>query len=52
VSGAQLEIFAPMPATAPASAVEATLRELDLDRLTPIDGLVALARLRALLPPK
>ncbi|HEX7479786.1 MAG TPA: DNA mismatch repair protein MutS [Polyangiales bacterium] len=51
-SGAQLEIFAPVPVTAPESAVEATLRELDLDRLTPIDALVALARLRALLPAK
>jgi DNA mismatch repair protein MutS len=47
---AQLSMFAPV-ATAPAeSACEATLRELDLDRMTPIEALNALARLKALLP--
>lgn len=46
---AQLELFAPAPAPAPQpSAVERALRELDLDRLRPIDALMELARLRSL----
>jgi DNA mismatch repair protein MutS len=45
---AQLELFAPAEAPAP-SEVEATLRELDVDRMTPLDALLALARLRAML---
>ncbi|MDB4988439.1 MAG: mismatch repair protein MutS [Myxococcaceae bacterium] len=43
----QLELFsarAPLP-----SAVEATLRELEIDQLTPLQALVALAQLKALL---
>jgi DNA mismatch repair protein MutS len=48
----QLDMFAaPQPAKAE-SECDATLRELDLDRMTPIDALVALARLKSLLPPK
>jgi DNA mismatch repair protein MutS len=46
---AQLSMFSATPT--PVSACEATLRELDLDRITPIDALNALARLKALLPP-
>jgi DNA mismatch repair protein MutS len=48
-TSAQLSMFSPSPAVA--SACEATLRELDLDRMTPIEALNALARLKALLPP-
>ena len=43
----QLEMFAtrePAP-----SEIESTLRELDVDKMTPLDALVALSRLRALL---
>jgi DNA mismatch repair protein MutS len=47
----QLEFFASGPAQA-TSPVEATLRELDIDRMTPVDALVALARLKQLLPPE
>lgn len=43
----QLEMFV---ATQPKSEVEATLRELDLDRMTPIEALATLARLRGMLP--
>ncbi|MDB4977233.1 MAG: mismatch repair protein MutS [Myxococcaceae bacterium] len=43
----QLELFSARPA-AP-SAVESTLRELDLDQLTPLQALLALAQLKALL---
>jgi DNA mismatch repair protein MutS len=46
----QLDMFAPNPPAALESVCEATLRELDLDRMTPIDALNALARLKALLP--
>jgi DNA mismatch repair protein MutS len=47
----QLEIFQPAePATR--SQVESTLRALDVDRMTPVDALVALARLKQLLPPE
>ncbi len=46
---AQLELFTAAPVAPSPSEVEATLRELDLDRMTPLDALVALARLRDLL---
>jgi DNA mismatch repair protein MutS len=46
----QLDMFAANPPLAAESVCEATLRELDLDRMTPIDALNALARLKALLP--
>ena len=45
----QLDLFA-APAPPPPSAVEETLRELDIDHLTPVDALVALARLKKMLP--
>jgi len=44
----QLDMFAPPPAM---SAAEATLRELDVDRITPVEALVTLARLKSLLSP-
>jgi DNA mismatch repair protein MutS len=47
----QLSMFGPSTQQLPVSACEATLRELDLDRMTPIEALNALARLKALLPP-
>ncbi len=47
----QLDIFAP-PRVSETSAWEATLRELDIDRMTPVEALVALARLKSLLSPK
>ncbi|HKU41162.1 MAG TPA: DNA mismatch repair protein MutS, partial [Polyangiales bacterium] len=47
---AQLDMFAPPAPTV--SAAEATLRELDIDRMTPVDALVTLARLKSLLSPK
>src|SRR5690606_18144552 len=47
----QLELFAPPAAAREPSAVERTLRELDVDRLRPVDALLALARLKALLAP-
>ncbi|HET6332924.1 MAG TPA: DNA mismatch repair protein MutS [Polyangiales bacterium] len=47
----QLDMFGLQP-TAVSSACEATLRELDVDRMTPVDALVALARLKSLLSPK
>ncbi|HEX4354676.1 MAG TPA: DNA mismatch repair protein MutS, partial [Polyangiales bacterium] len=50
-ASSQLSMFAPLAAEVPASACEATLRELDLDRMTPLDALNALSRLKALLPP-
>jgi DNA mismatch repair protein MutS len=46
-SAAQLEIFAPEPRAG--SEALATLRALDTDRMTPIDALVALARLKQML---
>jgi DNA mismatch repair protein MutS len=49
---AQLSMFEPVSANAPVSACEATLRELDLERMTPLEALNALARLKALLPAK
>ncbi|MCB9591382.1 MAG: DNA mismatch repair protein MutS [Sandaracinaceae bacterium] len=48
---AQLELFAPAPAQREPSAVERTLRELDVDRLRPLDALVTLARLKDMLDP-
>ncbi len=45
----QLQLFAPTAAPLSPSAVEATLRELDIDRMTPVQALVALAQLKALL---
>ncbi len=50
--GPQLEIFAPPPAAAAESEAEATLRALEIERMTPLDALNALARLKQLLPPK
>ncbi|MEY4581377.1 MAG: hypothetical protein RL701_6080 [Pseudomonadota bacterium] len=47
---AQLSMFEPVSAKAPVSACEATLRELDLERMTPLEALNALARLKTLLP--
>jgi DNA mismatch repair protein MutS len=46
-AGPQLELFAARPA-AP-SPVETTLRELEVDHLTPVQALVALSQLKALL---
>ncbi|MFT3922456.1 MAG: DNA mismatch repair protein MutS [Myxococcales bacterium] len=43
----QLEMFVAQP---PKSEVEATLRELDIDRMTPMEALTTLARLKTLLP--
>ncbi len=43
----QLEMFVAQP---PKSEVEATLRELDLDRMTPMEALSTLVRLKGLLP--
>ncbi|MGD8860784.1 MAG: DNA mismatch repair protein MutS [Myxococcales bacterium] len=48
---AQLDMFAPPPVEAPESQVDRTLRELDVERMTPVEALVALARLKELLPP-
>lgn len=46
---AQLELFSALPPPpAPESVVEKTLRELDVERMTPVEALVALARLRAM----
>ena len=47
----QLELFQPASAPAPTapSVVERTLAELELDRMTPLDALNALAQLRQLL---
>jgi len=50
-NAAQLTMFDTPARAAPPSACEATLRELDLERMTPLDALNALARLKALLPP-
>lgn len=49
---AQLDLFVPaseVPEPEP-SEVERTLAELDVERMTPVDALVALSRLKALLP--
>jgi len=46
----QLELFAAQPPTPAApSAVEETLRELDVDQMTPLQALVALSQLKAML---
>jgi DNA mismatch repair protein MutS len=45
----QLDMFSPQPTNLPPSKVEATLRELSVDEMTPIDALVALAKLKAML---
>jgi DNA mismatch repair protein MutS len=50
-NAAQLSMFDAPARSAPVSACEATLRELDLERMTPLDALNALARLKTLLPP-
>jgi DNA mismatch repair protein MutS len=42
----QLEMFVARP---PASAVESTLRELDVEQITPVQALLALSQLKALL---
>ncbi|MET0386703.1 MAG: DNA mismatch repair protein MutS [Polyangiales bacterium] len=49
----QLSMFDPVQSATPAppSACEATLRELDVERMTPLEALNALARLKTLLPP-
>ncbi|HET8934854.1 MAG TPA: DNA mismatch repair protein MutS [Polyangiales bacterium] len=49
---AQLSMFEPVSALPPPSVCETTLRELDIERMTPLDALNALARLKALLPPE
>jgi DNA mismatch repair protein MutS len=46
---AQLDLFAGAAQERPPSEVEATLRELDVERMTPVDALVALARLKDML---
>ncbi len=48
-SAGQLEIFAAAAGERTESEVEATLRALELDRMTPIEALVVLARLKQLL---
>ncbi len=48
----QLDMFAPGPAESEPSVVEATLRELDVEHMTPVEAIVALARLKDLLPPE
>ncbi|MCC7534751.1 MAG: DNA mismatch repair protein MutS, partial [Deltaproteobacteria bacterium] len=45
----QLDLFVPA-ATVQKSAVEETLRNLAVERLTPLDALVALAKLKGMLP--
>jgi DNA mismatch repair protein MutS len=48
---AQLDLFVPASEAAapPPSPVEATLRELDVERMTPVEALVALERLKGML---
>ncbi len=46
---AQLELFSVSPSPSE-SEVERTLRQLDVEQMTPVEALVALARLRAMLP--
>ncbi len=46
----QLDLFVPASEAAPRpSAVEETLREMDVDRMTPVEAIVALARLKQML---
>ncbi len=47
----QIELFAPAAEEREPSEVERTLRELDVDRLRPVDALLALARLKDMLEP-
>ena len=47
----QLDMFA-TPAPQEESEAVRTLRELDIDHMTPIEALVALSRLKQLLPPR
>ena len=49
---AQLDMFTPPAPPAMPSEADVTLRSLDIDRMTPVEALVALARLKDLLPPK
>jgi DNA mismatch repair protein MutS len=44
----QLELFAPPPSKSEPSEAERTLAELDVDRLRPLDALLVLARLKAM----
>jgi DNA mismatch repair protein MutS len=48
----QLDMFSPQPQNLPPSKIEATLRELLVDEMTPVDALVALAKLKAMLSEK
>jgi DNA mismatch repair protein MutS len=48
----QLDMFSAPPQQPPPSKVEATLRELSVDQMTPIDALLALAKLKAMLTEK
>jgi DNA mismatch repair protein MutS len=49
-SGAvQLDMFAPPAAPAPPSEVEASLRDLDIEEITPVEALVELERLKKML---
>jgi len=48
----QLSMFEPIASAPKPSACETTLRELDIERMTPLDALNALARLKSLLPPQ
>ncbi|MGE0789680.1 MAG: DNA mismatch repair protein MutS, partial [Sandaracinaceae bacterium] len=45
-SRGQLELFAPPPGPAAPSEVERTLAEMDVERMRPVEALVALARLK------
>jgi DNA mismatch repair protein MutS len=47
----QLEIFAPPPEPRGDSEAEALLRAIDVDRMTPVEALLAIAKLKQLLPP-
>ena len=46
----QLDMFLSQPQERFPSKIEETLRELSIDELTPMDALVALAKLKAMLP--
>jgi DNA mismatch repair protein MutS len=49
---AQLDIFGAAQETPDEPEAVRTLRALDVDHMTPIEALVALARLKQLLPPR
>jgi DNA mismatch repair protein MutS len=49
---AQLSMFETPSALPPPSVCETTLRELEVERMTPLEALNALARLKSLLPDK